>query len=823
MNYFYTQIRHILRRLGRTPVFTIATVITIAAAVGANTAVFSVIEGILLKPLRYPNSEDLISVRHTAPAFDLKEFPTSPSLYLTYREQNRYFQDIGLYNGSSASVTGITEPERVPAVTVTDGTLPILGIAPSLGRWFSRADDSPGSAETVMLTHGYWQRKFGADPSVIGRSIRVDGKSREIIGVMPQSFRMVDGSDPALILPFKIDRAQTFLGDFSFEAVARLKPGVRLEAVAADVSRLITVTNRSFPPPPGFPAKLFEDARIGPVLHPLKEAVVGDIGKLLWVLMGSIGIVLLIACANVANLLLVRSEGRQQELAVRAALGAGRGRIASELLLESLVLGAFGGVLGLGLAYGALDLLARIAPPGLPRLDEIGIDAKVLLFTLGISVLASLVFSAMPVLKYSGVRLGAGLRDGMRTAGASRERHRTRAVLVVVQVALALVLLISSGLMIRTFRALTGVAPGFSAPEQVQTLRLTIPDAEVPDPDRVIRMHEDIARKLASIPGVTSVGMGTNVPLDGSVSRNPIYAEDRVYRDGELPALRHFKFVSPGFYQSLGTPLIAGRDFTWTEVYQKKPMVLISENLAREFWGTPANSLGKRLRMGGKDDWCEVVGVVANIHHDGLNKEAPAAVSWPILMRRFWDEEPMVRRTLTFVVRSPRAGSEGLLREIRQAIWSVNAGLPLENVRTLEYYYWQSMGRTSFTMVMLALAGGMALLLGVVGLYGVIAYSVSQRTREIGIRVALGARSQEVTRMFVRHGLVLTGVGIACGVAAALTVVRLMSSLLFKVAPVDVLTYTATSAALAIAAMAASYLPARRASAVDPSEALRAE
>jgi predicted permease len=336
-------------------------------------------------------------------------------------------------------------------------------------------------------------------------------------------------------------------------------------------------------------------------------------------------------------------------------------------------------------------------------------------------------------------------------------------------------------------------------------------------------MHEEIARKLASIPGVSAVGMGSSVPLDGSVSRNPVYAEDHVYRDGEMPALRYFKFAAPGYYQALGTSLVAGRDFNWTETYQQRPVVQISENLARELWGDPARALGKRIRFGTKGEWFEVVGVVGNIHHDGLNREAPSAVTWPILVKHFWNDEAQVQRSLTYVLRTPRAGSNALAQEIRQAVWSVNAGLPLASVRTLQYYYRQSMARTSFTLIMLALAGGMALLLGIVGLYGVIAYSVTQRTREIGIRVALGARTQEVTGMFVRHGLLLTGAGVVCGLCAAAGVVRLMSSLLFKVSTLDVPTYVTMSVILAVTTLAATYVPARRASAVDPSEALRAE
>jgi predicted permease len=818
-----TQFRQTLRRLCRTPIFTAATLITLAVAIGANTAMFSVIEGVLLKPLRYPHPDQLVGVWHTAPGVDIKTMPASPSMYFIYREQNLTFQDIGLYSTGPANVTGIAEPERVSCLRVTDGTLPILGIPPLLGRWFSRADDSPGGGDVVMLTYGYWHRRFGGDTSAVGRSLRVDGKVRQIIGVMPEQFRVMDREDPALIIPFQFDRANTLLGDFSFEAVARLREGVTLEQASADVARLIPIVNRSFPPPPGMSARIFEEARIGPDLQPLKQVLVGDVSRFLWVVMGGIGIVLLIACANVANLLLVRAEGRHRELAVRAALGASPGRIAVELLRESLILGVIGGAMGLALAYGALRVLAAMAPAGLPRLDEIGIDAPVLLFNLVVSLFASLLFGSIPAFRNAGVRLSPRIHEGGRSLSQSRERRRVRSALAVLQVALALVLMISSGLMIRTFHALTRVQPGFAAPASVQTARLTIPQAEVPDPERVVRMQEEIVRKLEAIPGVSSVGLGTGVPMDGSISRNPIYAQDHTYGEGQLPPLRHFKFVSPGYFSTLGTPFVAGRDFTWTEVYARRPVALVSENLAREYWHDPASAVGKRIRMSNADDWCEIIGVVGNVYHEGVHRDPPSTVSWPIFMRHFWGEEPLVRRTQTFLIRSNRTGTGSFLKEIRKVVWSVNQNLPLSGLRSLEDFYWESMSRTSFTLVMLAVAGSMALLLGIVGLYGVIAYSVAQRTREIGIRLALGAEKREIIRMFLRQGLVLTGIGLACGLAAAFAVIRVMSSLLFEVSPVDFVTYAAMCLSLILTTTLATYLPSLRAAAVDPVEALRAE
>jgi len=823
MESFMNQLKQVLRRLGRTPMFTVVTLITLAAGVGANTAVFSVLEGVLLKPLPYPHPEELITVAQAAPGINIPELQAAPSMYFIYRDQGQSFQDLGMYGGDSVSVTGLAEPEQVRALLVTDGTLPILGVSPVLGRLFSREDDLPGTPETVLLAYGYWQHKFGADPSAVGRNVMVDGKSRQIIGVLPQRFHFLDREDPAMFLPFKFDRNKIFLGNFSYEAVARLKPGVTLTQASADVARMIPIVMRTFPAPPGFSLKLFEEAHIGPNLRPLKQDVVGDVGKMLWVLMGSIGMVLLIACANVANLLLVRVEGRRQELAVRAALGASRGRIAGELLLESVILGLLGSMVGLGLAYVALRILVAMAPTGLPRIHEIGMDATVLLFTLGISLLASVLFGSIPIFKYAGARLSTGIREGGRALSQSREQHRARSVLVVVQVAMALVLLICSGLMIRTFHALTKVQPGFTTPAELQTFRIAIPDSEAPKEEQVVRMDEEILRKLSAIPGVSSVGLSTTIPMDGNSSMDPVFAQDHTYAEGQLAPIRRFKFITPGFVETLGTPLVAGRQLTWTDLYQKLPVVVISENFAREYWNNPANAIGKRVRVGTTDDWREVIGVVADVHDDGVNKEASSSVYWPVIMDRFEGNPTSVRRGVAFAVRSPRAGSESFLKEVREAVWSVNPNLPLAAVHTVDHFYKQSMARTSFTLIMLGVAGSMALLLGVVGIYGVIAYSVSQRRREIGIRMALGAQQTALTNMFVRHGLWLTGIGVVCGLAVAIVVMRLMSSLLFKVSPVDPLTYSAVSIGLVVTAFLASYLPSRRTSAVDPVEALRAE
>ncbi len=825
MAMFGDQLRQVLRRLGRAPLFTVITLVTLAAGVGANTVIFSVLEGVLLKPLPYPHPEQLIGVWHTAPGIGITDLNMSPSVYLIDREQNTTFQDIGAYDADSLSVTGAGEPEQVRGLDVTDGTLPLLGVKPELGRLFTREDDSPGSADTVLLSYGYWHQKFGGASSAIGRSITVDGKSREIIGVLPQGFHFLDFEDASLVIPFKWDRNKMKLGNFSYEALARLRPGVTMAQASADVARMLPIVNRTFPAPDGFSVKLFEQARIAPNLRPLKQDVVGDVGKVLWVLMGSIAMVLLIACANVANLLLVRVEGRRQELAIRAALGAGWGRIATELLFESVILGLLGSVLGLALAYGALRVLVAMAPTGLPRIHEIGIDVPVLLFTLAIALFSSLLFGAIPVFKYAGAHVNTGLREGGRALSQSRQQHRARNVLVVVQVALALVLLIGSGLMIRTFRALMHTPPGFVGPDEVQTFRFYIPETEIPDSqaERVIRAEQEIQNKLAAIPGVSSVSFSSAIPMDGYNSNDPVFAEDRTYAEGELPPIRRFKFVSPGFLATIGAPLVAGRDITWEDTYQRIPVALISENLAKEYWHDARNALGKRIRVGNNDDWREIVGVVANIYDNGVDSPAPTSVYWPVIMSHFEGQKENLRRGTAFVIRSPRAGSEAFLNELRQTVWSVDSNVPLANAHTLGYFYTRSMARTSFTLVMLGVAGGMALLLGIVGIYGVIAYSVSQRTREIGIRMALGAQRQTLTSMFVRQGLLLTGIGVVCGLLAAFASMRLMSSLLFKVSAVDPITYGAMTLGVVAVAYLACYLPSRRAATVDPVEALRAE
>jgi predicted permease len=826
MAFLRDQFKQVFRRLGRAPLFTAITLITLTIGIGANTVVFSVVEGVLLKPLSYPKPDELIGVWTKAPGINIPgKLNIAPFLYFIYREQNTTLQDLGAYNGDAVNVTGVGQPEHVPAMDVTDGTLPLLGVKPVLGRLFTQRDDAANAPKTVILSYGYWQRRFGGSSSVIGRTVTLEGKAHEIIGVLPKEFQFLDEHQVELYLPMGWDRSKTKLGNFSYEGLARLKPGVTINQVSADLERLIPIAIRSFPAPEGFSPAIFEKAKLLPDINPLKKDVIGDVGDVLWVLMGSIVLVLLVACANVANLLLVRVEGRRQELAVRSALGAGRGNITASLLLESLVLSLIGSAIGLALAFGALRILVAMAPTGLPRLHEIGINIPVLLFTLGITVFVSLVIGMIPVIKYSGVRMSTGLREGGRALSQSRERHRARKTLVVVQVALALVLLICSGLMIRTFRALVHVSPGFAEPATLEAFNIYIPEVQIPDTDRVrvVRMEQAIRERLAAVPGVQSVSITSSVPLGNNRQFDPVFAEDHTYKEGELAPLRRFKFVSPGFFSTLGARLVAGRDLTWDETFEKRPVALISENFAREYWGDPAKALGKRVRVGTTDDWREIIGVAGDLYDDGVSKPATSAVYWPLYQDRFEGEKETVRRYVHFLIRSPRAGSANFMTEVQQAVWSINPDLPLADTTTVGQLFRKSMARTSFTLIMLCVAGSMALLLGIVGIYGVISYAVSQRTREIGIRMALGAQREALTGMFVRQGLLLAGIGAVAGLAVAFIAMRLMTSLLFNVSPMDPWTYSIATLCILGVAWLACYFPSRRAAVVNPVNALRAE
>jgi len=810
------------RRLGQVPTFTLIVVTTLALGVGSSAAIFTVVDAVLLKPLPFPDADRLIDVSHSAAGMGVKRVGAAPFLYFTYRDEGRAFQGVGLWRRDTASITSLAEPEEVQTLDVTADVLPLIGIRPVVGRWFTADEDTPRGARMALLTYGYWQARFGGKVTAIGTDIIIDGRRHEIVGVMPRTFRFLD-ENPSVILPMRLDRTETVLGNFSYGGIARLKPGTTLDAASADVARLLPIAIARYPPFPGYSRKMFEEARLAPALRTLKSLLVGDIARILWILAAVIGLVLLIACANVANLMLVRAESRQHELAIRAALGAGRRRIARELFGESFVLAAAGGGLGLALAAGGVRVLVRLGPANLPRLAEVVVDRRVAVFTVVVAGAAGALFGLAPLVRYVRPGLNTSLRAGGRGASDSRERRRARDVLVVVQVALALVLLLCGGLMIRTFLALSAVRPGFTAPEQVQTIRLSIPESQVPDSDAVVRMQQAIVEKVAQVAGVTSVGFASSLPMTGSGWQDPVYAEDKEYTDVRLPPLRRYRFVSPGFLATMTNRLVAGRDFTWADVYGNRSIAMVSENTATELWGSPQGALGKRIRDSLKTPWREVVGVVADEREDGVDQPAPTVAFWPTRMDDFENEHRFVTRVFTLAIRSARTGSSGFVDDLGRAIWSVNASLPLANVRTLEDIYKSSLARTSFALAMLALAGAMALLLAVAGVYSVISYSVSQRTREIGIRLALGAEGWAITTMFLAQGARLTLAGLAVGVAVAAAVTRMMASMLFGVGPFDAPTYVGAALGLAAAALVATAVPAVQATRVDPVETMRAE
>jgi putative ABC transport system permease protein len=795
-------LRFAMRALTKRPGFTATIVLTLALGIGASSAAFSVVYGVLLKPLPYDEPDRLVSVSHRGSLVNGTGFWNhGPATWFAAYDNQTSFEAVGSWDRTEISVTGLGDPEHVRALSVGHTTLPLLRVRPHIGRFFIEEDDRPETPMRVVLTHGYWQRRFGGAANAIGSTLDVNGARAEIIGVAPPSFRF-PWSDPAILLPLKPSRAVTGI-QFGFQAIGRLKPGTTLAQAEADQARWLTTL-----------LPRFERIQLRPNIRPLSEYARGDAGRVLWILLAAAGVVLLIACSNVANLFLVRAEGRQQEFAMRAALGASGRRLARALLSESVLLALAGGAVGLALAVAAIRVLRAIAPADLPRVEEIAIDPTVLAFTVSVSILSGLLFGLVAVLRFARPSV-MSLRDGGRSASAAPGRHRARNFLVVAQVALALMLLVVSGLMIRTFMAMRGVDPGFTNANQVQTFSLSMPSRVVQENEQVVRTYDAITARLAQVPGVTSVGLASSITMDGEDNGNYIAMEGDP-EPSRWP-LRRFKSVGPGYFETMGIRLVAGRSVTWQEILDRRMVVLISAATARQFWPDPVMALGKRLNTGDGTPWREIIGVVADERDDGVTKAPTTIVYWPM-----WNESYRWR-TMSFAVRSSRVGTPGFLGELQQAVWSVNRNLPLSAIETLEEIRDRSMSQTSFAMIVLVIAAGVALVLGVVGIYSVLAYVAAERTREIGIRIALGARVSHVRALFLRRGLALTGIGIAVGLAAAMLLTRVMSAMLFGVVPTDPATYLTVSALLAFVGLVATYLPALRASRVDPIIALRSE
>jgi putative ABC transport system permease protein len=802
---FTRDVRYALRMIWSKRSFSVPALLTLALGIGANIAIFSVVNAVLIRSLPYAEPEKLVGVSNSA-VFSgqvINDWPLSLDMYAAYNEQARSFADFGVWTAGAAAATGTGDPEQVATVAMTHGVLPALGVQPYLGRWFSSADESPGAQKVVILSYKYWQRRFGRDGRILGNLILIDFVPYQVVGVMPRSFEFLN-VDPDVFLVQSVPSGGPGFEDADYSGVARLKPGVSLAQANQDIARVLSIWgggNAQW-------RQALEELRVQPNIHPLKQDVVGDVGAVLKILMGALVIVLLLVCANVANLVQVRAQARREEFAIRAAIGAGRGRIAGQLIVESLALATLGGAAGLALAYAAVRVLVTHGPRTLPRMSEIGLDSTSILFALACCLMSGMLFGFIAVLK-SGL---SSRPQNARGSSASAEQLHAQNALVVAQVALALVLLVGAGLLVRSFIALNAVKPGFTHPEQIQTIRLFIPEAQIREPERVAQMQADILHEVAAIPGVTAAGFGTALPLELEYHNgNPVSVEGKT-PVGRIPPNRTIKYVSPGLFAALGTRLIAGRDFAWIDLVSQRRVAIVSENMARENWGDPPDALGERIRIGTDGPWSVVVGVAENVYDDGVDQPPPALVYFP-----------GVRRSVSFALRSSRAGTEGLLKEITGKIRALDSSLPLANVRTLSDLNRLAMERRSFALVLLGIAAGMAVTISIIGVYGVLAYAVAQRRKEISIRIAVGAGPRTIKALFLRQGLILTSLGGAIGLVSARGVSHWMASLLFGVKPGDPLTYGVSAAVIVGAALAASYLPSRRAASLHPIEALRSD
>jgi len=819
-----SSLRTALRKLRRAPGFAVVAVLTLALGIGANSAIFSVVHSVLLEPLPYPQSERLVAVSHDAPGLDLEDFGHSDATYLLYRELGKGLEEIGVYQNDTVNLTGGDRPQRLAAAEVTHSVLPLLGVPPRLGRGFEEGEERPGSDPVVILGHGLWSSAFGADPAALGRTLRVDGVERRVIGVMPEGFGF-PSPETELWLPLAIDPAEVDSGNFNYDGVARLAPGATVDDVRRDLNALVPRLPEVYPG--DITAQMLEQARFAAVVKPLRDDVVGNIGEVLWVILGTVGLILLIACANVANLFLVRAEGRGREVAVRTALGASSSRLAGQFLGESLLLGLLGGALGLLLALAGVRALVAFGPGNLPRLDEVGIDGIVLLFTLGISLLAGGLFGCVPLIRFGrGFNLTSALKEGGRGGSAGRERHRARNVLVVVQVALALVLLVGSGLMVRSFSRLRAVDVGFD-PDRLLSLRVTLTQADYPEPDQVTAFYQQVTERLRALPGVQQAGAIGALPLAGFGSNSGHVIEDFPVPPGELPHLLFNNRVTPGYFETVGIPLLEGRTFERRDAEQATGAAILSRPLAERFW--PGESaVGKRLQLGvsaeGEElekNWHTVVGVVGGVRQLRL-EDSPTEMVYYVNRDSPVPGRNWVDRSMTLVLRTT-VDPLSLADAARTAVWEVDPQVPVSKVQTGERLVAEAGARTAFAMVLLSIAAVVALALGMIGLYGVIAYLVAQRTREIGVRLALGAVGRDIQGLVMRQGLTVTLIGVAVGLLAAVGLTRWMAALLFGVSPTDVLTLGSVALILVLVALAACWLPAHRASRVDPLVALRHE
>lgn len=810
--------RYALRRLSKQPGFTAVTVLTMALGIGGSTAVFNVVHSILLQPLPYPEADRLVALRAAAPGVGATDLDITVGMYLFYGRQSQSFDGLGLYDRLPVNLTGEGSPQRVDALLVTSDLFPTLGVPPLLGRTLASGDDAPGAPAVGVLSHRLWVHRFGSDRAILGRFLEVDGQSIQVVGVMPEGFAFPN-PDTQIWLPFTVDRQAIPPVSFSYDGIGRLKEGVSVQDAEQELRRLLPRMPETFP---NITAEMIERTGLVPFVRTLKAHVLGDVGPGLWILQAGVVLVLLIACANAANLFLVRAESHRREIGVRSALGAGRLDMISYFLCESLALGLLGTLGGLGLALLGTRSLAAFGPRDLPRLHEVGMDAATLSFAFAAALAASGLFALIGLVHSRSAGPTEQLRDTSLRHTAGRSSLRVRQGLVVVQVALGLVLMMGAGLMARTYWNLSRISPGFVS-EGVLTFRLSLPQSEYPTRESAARFFQRIEDELQSIPGVVSAGSARCLPLEGWCGGNPIGSPDSPLPPEGQAKVSSIKPVSPGFFRTLGIRMLEGRDFEARDHQLRTGAVVLSQGLAKRLFPN-MDALGKRVYPSNAtpdaSDWYRVVGIADTVKRQQLDEQAEETLYVPLLGTD--DRHLGGSREMAVAVKTT-GDPLGFVDQVRQTVWSLDANLPVAAIQPMSRLLSRAKARPAFIMSLLAISAAVALALGAVGIFGVIAYLVRMRTREIGVRMALGACRADILGMVLKQGTTIVCIGIAAGVASAVGLMRLLGSLLYEVSPTDPATFGALSLLVAVVAILASALPARRAARVNPVQALRSE